>query len=100
MVSTAITAAIISGATTLIVCLINNYFLSTTQKEQNDKQLALLGYRLEEMEKKQDKHNHVVERLTIVERDVKTAFSALKEIKDDIHKIEEHEREHEKMHNA
>ena len=56
---TIITASI-TAAVTLIVCLINNYF-------QSSKQNALLGYRLDQLEKKMDKHNEIVERLYKVE---------------------------------
>lgn len=48
-------AAAISAAVTLAVCLIQNH-------AQNEKTRALLDYRLGELEKKQDKHNHMVER--------------------------------------
>ena len=56
---TIITASI-TAAVTLVVCLINNYF-------QSSKQNALLGYRLDQLEKKMDKHNEIVERLYKVE---------------------------------
>lgn len=49
-------AAAISAAVTLAVCLIQNH-------AQNEKTRALLDYRLGELEKKQDKHNHLVERM-------------------------------------
>ena len=48
-------AASISAAVTLAVCLIQNH-------SQNEKTRALLDYRLGELEKKQDKHNDIVER--------------------------------------
>ena len=50
-----IIAASISAAVTLIVCLVNNH-------AQAEKTRALLDYRLSELEKKQDKHNAVIER--------------------------------------
>lgn len=56
---TIITASI-TAAVTLLVCLVNNYF-------QSSKQNALLGYRLDQLEKKMDKHNEIVERLYKVE---------------------------------
>ncbi|SHJ58823.1 hypothetical protein [Thermoclostridium caenicola] len=36
-------------------------------------------YRIEQLEKKVDKHNNLVERMAIVERDIKTAFRLLDE---------------------
>ena len=50
-----ILAAAISGAVTLAVCLINN-------RAQAEKTRALLDYRLSQLEKKVDQHNHLVER--------------------------------------
>lgn len=43
----------------------------------------LTAYRLQELEKKVDKHNQVVERTTILERDLKTAFRLIDEIKEE-----------------
>ena len=50
-----IIASAISAGVTLAVCIINN-------RSQNDKTRALLDYRLGELERKQDKHNQVIER--------------------------------------
>ncbi len=50
-----IAAAIITAGVTLLVCLISNH-------SQNEKTRALLDYRLKQLEKKQDKHNSLVER--------------------------------------
>lgn len=48
-------AAAISGVVTLVVCLVQNH-------AQAEKTRALLDYRLSELEKKQDKHNQLMER--------------------------------------
>lgn len=50
-----ILSAAITGLVTLVVCLVNNH-------AQAEKTRALLDYRLSELEKKQDKHNDVMER--------------------------------------
>lgn len=50
-----IIAAAISGAVTLIVCMVNNHY-------QNASTRNLLDYRLTNLEEKVDKHNSVVER--------------------------------------
>lgn len=44
----------------------------------------LTNYKIEELQKKVEKHNHLVERTTIVERDLKTAFRCIDEIKADL----------------
>ena len=51
----AVIAAIITGAVTLTVCMINNHY-------QNASTRSLLDYRLTKLEEKVDKHNNVVER--------------------------------------
>lgn len=48
-------AAAISAGVTLVVCIINN-------RTEAAKTRALLDYRLEQLEKKQDKHNNLMER--------------------------------------
>ena len=50
-----ILAAAISGVVTLAVCLITNH-------AQAEKTRALIDYRVSELEKKQDKHNNLIER--------------------------------------
>ena len=60
-----IITAIISGSMTLLVCLINNHY-------QTSKMNALISYRLEQLERKVDKHNNLVERMYKVEE--KTAL--------------------------
>ena len=50
-----IIAAAITGAVTLAVCLMTNH-------AQAEKTRALLDYRLQQLEKKQDKHNSLMER--------------------------------------
>lgn len=53
----------------------------------NNKTQALIGYRLDELEKKVERHNQVVERTVVLERDVKTAFNRIDEIRNDIKEL-------------
>ena len=48
-------AAAVSGVVTLVICLVQNH-------AQAEKTRALLDYRLRELERKQDKHNSLMER--------------------------------------
>ncbi len=41
-----------------------------------------ITYRLDELEKKQDKHNNLIERMTVVERDVKSAHHRIDRVED------------------
>lgn len=64
-------AAVISGAVTLAVCLITNH-------AQAEKTRSLLDYRLTELEKKVDKHNHLVERTFRLEGDMEVVHEQIK----------------------
>ena len=77
-----ILAAVISGAVTLVVCLVNNH-------AQAEKTRALLDYRLSELEKKVDKHNHLVERTFRLEGDMEVVHEQIKVAN---HRIEDLER--------
>lgn len=57
----AIISAGITGAVTLMVCLINNNYQQKTTRN-------LLDYKLEELTKKVEKHNRVVERVYKIEQ--------------------------------
>ena len=48
----------------------------------------LVSFRLNQLETKVDKHNHLVERMAVVERDQKTLFRLHDELKEEV------EREH------
>ena len=77
-----ILAAVISGAVTMVVCLVNNH-------AQAEKTRALLDYRLSELEKKVDKHNHLVERTFRLEGDMEVVHEQIKVAN---HRIEDLER--------
>ena len=55
-----VASSIITGIVAIIVCTV-----------QNNKNLALVSYRLEQLEKKVDAHNQLSERLTVLEAKVK-----------------------------
>ena len=56
-----IISACISAGVTLLVCMINNH-------GQQEKTRALLEYKLEELTKRVDKHNNVIERTYRLEK--------------------------------
>ena len=45
----------------------------------------LSNYRIEQLEKKVEKHNSVVERAALLERDMKTVRHEINELKDEAH---------------
>ncbi len=72
-----IIVAVISLAGTLM----GSYFA-------NSKTTALLSYRMEQLEKKVEKHNSVVERTYKLEKDVEKAFIRIDELREDIHQTQ------------
>lgn len=57
------TEAIITGIVAIVVCMLNNIYQSRAVKNQHEKTIALIDYKLEELTKRVDKHNNVVERV-------------------------------------
>lgn len=85
--SETITSALITGGVAILVCCISNIFQSQAQKDQHDKTVALIEYRLEELTKKVEKHNNLVERFATLEQSVNTAWKRLDEIKTELEKL-------------
>ena len=73
---------IIVAAISLLGTLAGSYFA-------NSKTGALLSYRLEQLERKVEKHNSVVERTFQLENNVQTAFSRIDEIREALHEHQE-----------
>lgn len=58
---------IVSAVSTVIGAVISGVVAVVVANRQHDKTMALVQYRLEELEKKVDKHNNLVERMYVVE---------------------------------
>lgn len=56
--------SLVSAAVTLVVCILN-------ARAESEKTRVLINYRLEQLEKKVDKHNQIVERMAIAEERLK-----------------------------
>lgn len=69
------TDTVIVAIIAFIGSLIGNYL-------SNNKNQALIAYRLEQLEKKVDLHNQVIERTYQLEKDVKVIETELDNIKD------------------
>lgn len=60
--------ALITGGVAILVCMINNFYQQKAVEKKHNETISLIEYKLEQLEKKQDKHNGVVERLYQVEQ--------------------------------
>ena len=76
-----ILAAVISGAVTMVVCLVNNH-------AQAEKTRALLDYRLSELEKKVDKHNNFASRIPVLEEQMKVSNHRIADLEHIVQKEE------------
>ena len=54
--------ALISATATLVVCMINGYFQQKATEKKHEETITLIEYKLDELSKRVDKHNSVVER--------------------------------------
>lgn len=70
--------AIISALPAIIVALVSIV--------SNNK---IISFKIEELEKKVEKHNQVVERMAVIERDVKTAFNRIDDVRTDMERLED-----------
>ena len=52
----------------------------------------LTAYRLEQLEKKVDKHNNVLERVALMEQNEKTIWKRVDELRNEVHEMKEGER--------
>ena len=59
--------AVITAISTVIGAVISGVVALVVAGKQHDKTVALIEYRLKELEKKQDKHNDLITRMTVVE---------------------------------
>lgn len=64
---TTLLSALISCVASISVCLINNNFMANKQKSENEKQIALIQYQIEELKREIEKSNNVKERVTKIE---------------------------------
>lgn len=77
-----IIAACISAGVALAVCLINN-------NSQQEKTRALLEYKLEELTKRVDKHNTVIDRTYSLEKEMDIHKEQIKVINRRLEELEE-----------
>ena len=66
--SDAIITALITGFTTLAVCMVSNHYQMRQTDQKQQEAVGMISYKLEELTKRVEKHNKVVERTFIVEK--------------------------------
>lgn len=84
-----IISACISAGAAIIVCLLNNISQQKKADEQQKETRTLIEYKLEELTKRVDRHNNVVERTFKLEQDICVQQEQIKVAN---HRIEDLER--------
>ena len=74
------TTALITAGSTIIGAIISGIVALIVSSRQHDKTIALIEYRLGELEKKQDKHNQLIERMSLAEEKIKVANHRIEDL--------------------
>lgn len=82
--------AIIAGASTVIGAIISGIVALVVSGRQSNKTIALVEYRLDQLEKKVDKHNNLVKRMYEAEEALKVQEEKIKVAN---HRIEDLEKQ-------
>ena len=76
---------------TIVAALISAFAAIVVSVVQNNKTRAIIEYRLQELEKKQDRHNNVIERMYKVEQASAVMEEQIKVVNHRLADIEAHE---------
>ena len=79
--NTPIITAIISGICVAIPTIISVIVTSNTRDAVNEERIKFLSEKIDELSVKVQLHNSLVERIAVVERDMKTAFNWIEELR-------------------
>ena len=76
------TPAVITALSTVIGAIISGIVALVVSGKQHDKTIALVEYRLSPLEYKVDKHNNLVERMTLAEEKIKVANHRIEDLEE------------------
>lgn len=79
-----IITALISGVCVAIPTIISVIVTSSTRDAVNEERISFLSEKIDKLSEKVMKHNNLVERMIAVEKDVKSAFRQIDELKGEI----------------
>ena len=78
--SDVVIVALITGGLTLVGTIITNAYTHKRVKAEQAQQTQLILYRIEQLEKKVEKHNNVIERTYILEEKMKVANHRIEDL--------------------
>ena len=76
------TPAVITAISTIIGAIISGVVALVVAEWQHSKTIALVEYRLNQLEAKVTKHNNLVERMTVAEEKIKVANHRIDDLED------------------
>ena len=77
----AVITALISGVCVAIPTIISVIVTSSTRDAVNEERISFLSEKIDKLSEKVMKHNNLVERMIAVEKDMKSAFRQIDELK-------------------
>lgn len=83
--STSVIVALIGAVPALVTAIVSVYLNNRVINVKLD----MMKEQFDKLETKVDKHNQIVERVAILERDNKTAFNSIDEIRAEVGKVED-----------
>lgn len=86
-----ILTAFITSASTLMVCLINNFYQQKQYEKKQAETITLINYKLDELSKRVDKHNSIIERTYKLEEQSTVTDERIKVINHRLKDLEERE---------
>ena len=79
-----IVTALISGICVAIPTILSVVVTSNTRDAVNEERIKFLSEKIDDLTAKVTKHNNLVERMAVAERDLKTAFHRIDELKQEV----------------
>ena len=83
MTDPVVTAAIVSGVCVAVPTIIATIVNNSAHDQVTDERMKSTIDKIEELSKRVNKHNNLIERMAIVERDLKTAWRQIDNIKEE-----------------
>lgn len=80
---------LIAAGATLLVCLINNYFQAQQAEKKHNETISLIDYKLEQLEKKQDRYNNIISRTYELEKSEKILEEKIKVVNHRVDDLEQ-----------
>lgn len=80
--------ALITGFVAIVVCLVNNYFQMRQTAKANDKTIALIEYKINELSDRVRQHNEVITRTYKLEESTALQDAELKRINERLKIVE------------